>query len=243
MKKLICILLLAIMLLGLAACDKPEVDPGPHVPDSDTVFDPDTFVLYSTVAEVFERENVTIKYPQMEGLFDKSLQEDMNSRLQYFALSVLEAYEDSLGALTLEVDYEVTRSTGNLLSVVFRGLAYVEGAAHPNNIVYTVNIDIQVGIEVVLADMVILGDEFIEIFRAYGKTEFPEADEYVKENDNEYFMKEFRSADSFWLTDTYSYYTEDAMVICFSVPQAIGGYAEFRINYEHLDGVINDWRM
>jgi hypothetical protein len=239
------------MLAGLTACKKdetPEPEPAPRPTVTDDVpavpFDPETYVLYTTVTEVYEKNNIRIPYPQIEGLRDTALQQRLNLTIRDLALEILYSYsQDTHEHLTLEVDYEVTRSTENLMSTVFRGTAFIEGGARPGNIFYTVNVDIQTGAEVALGDIIRLGDEFVEIFRAHGRVqEIPDAEDYIKENNNETLLQMFRNSDMFEDSDIFSYFTDNAVFISFGVPHAIGGYAEFEINYDVLSELIHEWR-
>ncbi|MCL2696830.1 MAG: DUF4163 domain-containing protein [Oscillospiraceae bacterium] len=241
MKKLICILTLIAMLAGLAACKKDE--PVPIEPEPD-VFDWDTFELYTIFTDVYQNNNITIPYPQIDELLDVNLQANINLLIQAWALEILENYEDDYyNYLTLEMDYEVTRTSDNLMSAVFRGTAFAEGDAHPSHILYTVNVDTVVGVEVALVDVVTLNDEFVEIFKAHAVTATPDADSYIKENDNEFLLGKFRSADMFGGSDTFSYYTDDSIVICMAVPHAIGGYAEFELRYDDLGELLHEMRI
>jgi hypothetical protein len=247
MKRILCIFMLTAMLAGLTACNRNEPEPEPEPPE-EFIFDPDTFVLYTTVTSVYESGSIKIEYPQIEDLLDTNMQTRLNEIIRTCALEILYSYDaENQENLSLDIEYEVTRTSGNLMSIVFRGTAFTEGAAHPNHIFYTVNVDVQVGVEVALLDMIVLGDEFVEIFRTRSAAKIPEADEYIKDNDNEFLIQAFRDADNVFdiYSETYSYYTDDSVIICFYVPHAIGGYAEFEIKYSVLAEaeLIHEWRL
>ncbi|MDR2559760.1 MAG: DUF4163 domain-containing protein [Oscillospiraceae bacterium] len=246
MKKILCILVLLAMLASLAACkgSKPEIiEPEPEPP---VEFDPDTFELYTIFTGVHENNNIRIEYPQINELLDRELQARINTIIEAWALEILQTYdyEDTLEHINIDIEYEVTRSSDNLLSIVFRGTAFTENMPHPGHILYTVNVDTVVGVEVALIDMIVLGDEFVQIFREHGTAaRIPEAEEYIKDNDDEYLLGMFRNSDMFDDSGTFSYYTDDAVVISFYVPHVIGGYAEFEINYSDLAEILHEWRL
>jgi hypothetical protein len=241
MKKLICIFMIAAMLFTLTACRRAEPEPEP---EPEPPFDWDNFVLYTTFARTHEENNIRISYPQIDGLRDTEIQSRINSVIQAWALEILEDYdEETRGELALEVEYEVTRTGDSLMSTVFRGTAFIEGMPYVSKIFYTVNVDIVVGVEVALVDMVTLGDEFIAIFREHATTELAEADEYIKANTDEALHAMLRSSDMFGESGVFSYYTDDAVVISFYVPNAIGGHAEFTLSFDILEGLLHEMRL
>lgn len=76
-------------------------------------------IIYTIDEKEFDTEFIKIKYPQIDGLKDKSIQDAVNEQLQ----NALKVYEDEANAIKslLEVNYEITRKSDNIFSVLFRG--------------------------------------------------------------------------------------------------------------------------
>ena len=63
--------------------------------------------------------------------------------------------KDNTDEVTLEINYVIKLKDKNLLSVQYSGMGYSKGAAHPNNLFYTTNINLISGTRIRLADLLI----------------------------------------------------------------------------------------
>lgn len=45
--------------------------------------------------------------------------------------------------ITIDLKYQVTMSTSDLLSVVYTGYSNIKGSTHPNNVIYAITIDLK----------------------------------------------------------------------------------------------------
>jgi len=148
MKKLSALLLGAICTLTLWGCGdkKGEISQTSHT--------------VTQSSQTGTDEDIDIKYPVLP-----EYSATINEMIKQEALRVLDAYEIDVPEeerLSLEIDYEIKLKTDDLISIVFEGLGYIQGTAHPNNFFYTLNIDAKTAKKVRLADRVTVDDSFIQ---------------------------------------------------------------------------------
>lgn len=131
---------------------------------------------YSIVTASFSQDQISIEYPQIKGLGDSAIEKTVNEYIKKDiwnsqVAETIDAYKDIGMDITLSVDmgYEVTLSTGKLLSIAYTGSAYVEGGAHPNNYFYGVTIDLENGKRLKLSDFVPIDEYLIEKLRSSAK--------------------------------------------------------------------------
>jgi hypothetical protein len=101
---------------------------------------------YSIITETFSQDNIKIQYPQIKGLGDDSKEKAINYLIKNDLLKneVEEPFKTyGEGTLTMNLNYQVTLNTPELLSVVYIGNSEVEDAAFPTNEIYTTTIDLK----------------------------------------------------------------------------------------------------
>jgi hypothetical protein len=186
-----------------------------------------------TYLEEDENNQVTIEYPVVIGLSYKRVEDDINTLIEDQARQVLSGYDyEDRGKLTLDITYQIALSTPDTLSINYSGLGYIEGAAHPNKIFYTTNIDIRTGERLHLVDLVTIDDDFVSsfingAFKYAGPLKSEYKDDIFINND----LDDFINADH--NNGIYSYLTEDSLGISLPVAYALGGYALYEIPYEN----------
>jgi len=136
------------------------------------------------------------------------------------------------------------------LSIQYYGLSTIKGAAYPTNQFYTTNIDIKNGKKLKLADIIKIDDNFVKSFRngSYvalepGNSELKAAvNQYINNISNQDLIKYFKQADSRKIEEnpstTYSYLTNDSIVISINVPHAIGDHVEYKIKSTDIQNNI-----
>lgn len=212
--------------------------------------------MYKIGTAVYKKGDVTINYPEISGLGDKSRQDKINKILKDRALYVLNGYSESQGKLTLEIKYTVTLSEKNLLSVKFAGVSSVAGSAHPNNEFYTANIDINNAKLLKLSDFVLINKSLVKAFRSGTYVPWEQdLDDKTKnelksevgrfvggESDNE-LISWFNGSDNIdthiLTSTTFCYLTKDSIGISINVAHAIGDHAEYEIKYSDIKNNIN----
>jgi hypothetical protein len=196
-------------------------------------------------SQVDEKLSYNINYPQIFGLDDINKQIKINEIIEVEALKVLNYYKNSFGSVDVNIDYNVILAS-NVLSVQYTGLGMVSNAVHPNKLFYTTNIDIKQGERIRLGD-IINSDAVAEKFiNGNFKALWPEQAEEIEMDEIkiEKLQDNFGEADSLdnigteKQSDVYSYFTENSLGISIPVPYAIGGHAEFEIDYSDIKNNI-----
>lgn len=207
--------------------------------------------IYEIVSNVYKKQNIIINYPQIINLGDNNRQSTVNQLIKNDVLSYVN--NNIAQDAALELKYSVKLQTSDLLSIKYSGVAMGKGAAHPNNIFYTTNINIKNGTKIRLSDVVKIDENLINAFKKgqyidleakYTKAEEAEIIRYVNSISNNDLIKYFSGADSADIENinqwsTFSYLTKDSIVISVIVPHALGDHAEVSIEYKNIQSNIN----
>jgi hypothetical protein len=185
-----------------------------------------------------------IKFPQIDGLDDFEKQAKINDLIKNEAISVLNYYLETRSDVEIEINYEITLQTSKLLSIQYYGMGTVSGAAHPNKLFYTTNIDLVDEKKLRLSDIVSIDSKFANKF-INGEFTPMWIEQSEKINWNEFIVEElisdFNNADSFEYigserqSDIFCYLTEKALGISIPVSPVIGGHAEFEIEFQCIE--------
>lgn len=190
--------------------------------------------------ESYTDNDIKINYPQIKNLSDSNKQKIVNKIIKNEALKGLNYYSGTNSGLTMEINYDIKLKSANLLSIQYSGIGSVKRVAHPNNLFYTTNIDINKGCRLRLKDIVTIDEHFVEAFKKDKKALNPEHSSLLDSFSDEDLIKDFRRADSLDnigtenQSDTFSYLTKDSLGISISVGHAAGDHAEFEIKYRDI---------
>ena len=253
LKRSICITITMFSILLLASCGQGKAIetngqslPNNVVEKADENIDHSTkqsnseSITYEIRKETYIDKDIKINYPQITNLNDSDKQKMVNDLIKNEALKVLNYYPMVDSGLSLEINYEIKRKSANLLSIQYSGVGYVKDAAHPNNIFYSTNINMDKGIRLRLKDIVKIDKNFIGKFKEASKALKSDYNGILDELSNEDLIKKFSEADSLDnigtenQSDTFSYLTNDSLGISVSVPHALGDHAEFEIKYKDI---------
>ena len=227
MKKLFVLSLCAIYILAMWGCEGTKKEP-PQ--ESSTSAELQTSNVTTTTAQQSEldeapqtnraerSDDITINYPVLAEYSDRvnqAIKEEAHLALNEYDLEFFDPEE----RLTLEIDYEIKRKTDDLISIVFSGLGYIQGTAHPNNFFYTFNIDAKTAEKVRLADRVTIDDKFMQaVYKAARGVPEPELyDAFMNSyEDKEALLEYLASADSLEKglenqLNVFSYFTPTAI--------------------------------
>ena len=129
---------------------------------------------------------------------DKALQDKINKRL-YESISPLLIEEgEGQANSTIWAGYQVQRFDDDILSVTFDVSAYMEGAAHPNNILISANIDLKTGEDYSLDQLFEDGFDYKQDLFEKGNVqlenfEFPLLDEFKGiDEGQEFYLTEYQ---------------------------------------------------
>lgn len=134
--------------------DSAETATEPVVPYADR-FAGENVVTYNIETAVYEEGVVKVEYPQLVGMADEGKQQEINEEIKKAVTENLAA--DNLSSYDLK--YETATKGNGIVSFIFRGVESYINSAHPNNVIKTLNIDLNTGKNVRLksfADMALV---------------------------------------------------------------------------------------
>lgn len=116
-----------------------------------------------------------VSYPVL-----KSEKRDMNVVNSVILARVVDElyFEDAETTIDIKLDYEIKQANDAFISILFTGLYNTYGAAHPNNISFTINFDLNHNKPLSLYDVIILEDNLLE--KVHGAMESQLENEGVK---------------------------------------------------------------
>lgn len=194
------------------------------------------------VTEVFQENNILIRYPQVTDLKDDNLEEEINHKLKDDALKILEYYKVAFEGDAMESNFDVKKSNEDFLSIVYKGSYIWEGAANHANIIYSSNIDLKTGEHVSLTDQ-------WEVEKIASKLKSKEGyeiltdseellllvEETLDEIDKEELVKmlteaDFKNKDIDFFPEIFSFYTDEGeSYITFPLVNSIDDYVVIKI--------------
>ncbi|OMD43203.1 hypothetical protein BSK56_24185 [Paenibacillus borealis] len=201
---------------------------------------------YSIVNESYTDKDISIRYPQVTGIDDSKKEEKINKLLKFEALVPL---DDDLSStegydLSMDIDYEVTWKSENLLSVQYKGFSYSDEAAYPLDLFYTINVDIKYGKKVGLSDVIKLDTRFVHIFREHLAKNIQDdvvKSYFLERTSSEELLKYLNGADSsFEISNfAFSYFTKDSLGISLAALHGTGDHNEFELKYQDVKEFLN----
>jgi len=188
---------------------------------------------YTITSSLFEAEkNVSISFPNIE-IYGSELQEKINNLIWNEVQQMLNIFPE-WNELTLDVQYEIKFSSDSLLSIVYTGVGFVKGSARPTHLFYALNINMETGEKIILDDVVIIDEKFIELLLSDNATHLNSCLELKQ------FVKEIISEEAFLLrlrstANSMFYFTSDSLGISIDgLGGAAGDHAELEVRYEAL---------
>lgn len=256
--KEITILLLLILLISSCGFKSSQT-----ITNSDLNISEKDSLGYEVAEKVFEDIsesgliNVIVKYPQIINLSDKNIMIKVNKQIEESAKHnyIYEEAKEENG-LNLDIEYDVTYATKNIISIKFSGQLYRDPSRfmYVYPILYTINIDLKTG------DMFKLSDLYKETFCNLVNNEifyyvgfngfyeedindtnsnayrFAHADEEVKSSIFNLFCG---SKDWKTLYQQNFYLKEDTLGIIIFFSGGSGTFFEFETSYDNLKEHIN----
>jgi hypothetical protein len=193
---------------------------------------------YSITTATFSQDNIKIQYPQIKGLGDNSKEKTINDLIKNDVLnSQVEAptkyYQDATNTkvkLTLDLKYQVTMNTNELLSVIYTGDVNIEGSAHPTKAIYAITIDLKNATKLKLSDFTIIDTNLAQkikqstavtneaVKNGMDKNDLITA---IQNTDDQTLIKGLKEE---WAYNTF-YVTPNSLVVSVDVDHASGDYA------------------
>lgn len=176
--------------------------------------------------------SVMVRYPQVEGLQDSTIQKNINEQLET-------QFTESRANITVEDGLSVDDSfkaslTKNLLTISMSGYDYFEGAAHGMPLKEFFYIDITTGKFYNFKDLFLAGSDYKTFLDEFIRTKMSEADPEV----TMFFPDTFTG-----ITDAPYFYLNENSIVIYFYPYEIAPYAagfpEFEVTFEELKDFIN----
>lgn len=135
----------------------------------------------------------------------------------------------------VELEGTVTRSDEEIISIKFEGLVNYMTAAHPNHVLFSVNVDKATGERGLFADKYNITEDLYDVFLMYAQAEI----DSVAGEGTVSVEEQLCTKDSFidGISDETTvcvYYSGESIVISYEVPFAVGGHREVEIPLSEL---------
>lgn len=212
-----------------------------EVETSDTVEKED--FTYSVIDETYTEKGITIEFPLLNKANNEAKVDSVNKVIQDSIKTKLDSLrmgEEDMGAFSLDLKYEITGYDNKVLSIVYKGISYFEKTAYPVNIYYTQNITLDEVDTLILKDIFVIDDQFIEAFKSGIYS--PSRDDLnleksginLKETiESQYSNKELMSI--FQKQELNYKLTMHGVILSIEVPHAIGDHLDMEIPYEEVE--------
>lgn len=238
---------------NLPSATSASNSPTPAITDERTTASGSTSGTESSEFQFEDRSYVngaiTIQYPQIVNISDKELQNKLNQIIADSALRDLPIIQNDSTLEEYDITSKVTYSNASLISIIFAGYSYYKQAAHPNQFLYTVTIDVKNEQAITIRDLVKIDDKFVSVMITghyntmmdYEMTSdiISSIRDYLNDLGTEYWILELKHADTSDC-DTASYLTKDALAISVSVPHVMGDHIEILLPYKDLKDFKTD---
>lgn len=183
---------------------------------------------YTIEDEQYNVKNVIIKHPKLK--YSDENKTNIISALVESGGMISTKYYDDQDKLNMNIKYKIKRKNKKIISVVFEGTGYVEGAAYANNHLYSVNVDLKNESLLKLSDFIDINEELAEkIKNATVSDEQKEAFNTLTSQDILNKLSVCDEVDNFKSDQSYSYLTEDSLGIILPVEHALGDYIQVEI--------------
>ncbi len=211
----------------------------------------------SIITKNINVEKIDIEYPVVEGNIDDKILEKINNTI------IATIYLDSINNFTagndvsIFLNYEINYISEDMLSISFYGSIHYPNTAHPNQIVSSVNIDLNTGELIPLSSIVKIDDllnavnkELAEDIK-YSNFDGMKYHQYMyarkhysKELLRSYFSGKFDVDEMFLYRVNNAYYLKNnSLVLSLPLIYAMGGWVKMEIPFEEVnilkDGVNN----
>lgn len=195
----------------------------------------------SITAQIVEKrivqDGINIVYPQVTGLPDMKVQEQVNRAIEDRVNTLIaeqRVWPDTYGMKILEMtqDYEIKVNKNGILSVWFYNYMYPEHAAHGSNMARSITVDLITGKVYSFRDLFQRGTDYIYVLNQMIRQQFKERDIAM--------IKEFNG-----ITVNHQdfYLTPKDLVIYFQMYEYTPrpeGIPEFKIPYRTIINYINE---
>jgi len=192
-----------------------------------------TVISYRVTDRVYNDGRVSLRYPQITGLRNLELQTICNDWIENIVMQDLGQEADT----AYEVRYEVMTSTPEMLSLLIKGYRNTEESPYPQILRYTLNVDVEGGRILTLADFFDPQQLAGKIVAGEGGTVTGDVDkaaaaEYLSALSADTLAEEFRSYDFSEGRSTpggFSYMKSGTLHVLIPALHALGDYLDIAV--------------
>jgi len=185
--------------------------------------------------------NIKITYPQIMQIEYRKT----NQLIEDFVNNLAEyAYGNDYQNLNMKLTYKITCTKYSLLSIVFEGIGNQTSSAYLNNLIFTLNINLESESVISLSDIYYITSESTEIIKKSFSQSFiqKKLEEWgVTKNSESYdkYLDQLKNVspndiEGSLLDKNKFYFSEKSLVTCISIPHTIGDYFETETEYSRL---------
>ncbi|MFA9378733.1 MAG: PdaC/SigV domain-containing protein [Lachnotalea sp.] len=212
-----------------------------ETPTSAQTADTDETSYHITTTSI-NQDNINIEYPQIEGFTDAAQESTINTMLKDDIWNsqvedVYKEYEEDSSEinLSLDIEYQVTCHTDDILSIIYEGSGYIEGGMHPNSIFHSITIDLKNQKRLYLSDFTDINTDLVQQIKQSENVTNVAVKSYEDEGQanevRKVLMSDIQDQDSssmIWSLENGSennfYVTDDSLGICLYISHAAGDY-------------------
>lgn len=110
----------------------------------------------------FQTGDRFIHYPQLTEMENEELQKGINDLIKNDVSQFFQSYEDV--DATLDLEYQVMTKSEDMLSIVYTGYYSLKSGMYPTHLLFSTNIDLNVGERRKLTHWVTIDESFIKEF-------------------------------------------------------------------------------
>lgn len=126
----------------------------------------DSSIAYNIETAVYEEGVVRVEYPQLTSMADGARQQEINEKIRRAVIETVST--DNLSSY--ELKYETVTKGSGIVSFIFRGIENYANSAYPNNVVRTLNVDLNTGKNARLKDFADIAQVVSSLENASGYT-------------------------------------------------------------------------
>ena len=217
-----------ILSLTLSACSNQDNRQTP------VAFTTSPSLNYELLSEQFvdtaNGNHIQIQYPRFIGNTNDFAKE--NHLLTEALADYLQGYGTNVSGLELDINYNVTYASNEIVSIVFGGTSNSTHAAYPISFSFSVNIIMTVPKIAEPSDIVEINEALAQKFMISAKKQNNIA---IREYFQQFTISEAESI--LKQNDVYFYLTDNEIGALITIPHAIGDYVDLRIPKEDIGGV------
>ena len=135
---------------------------------------------------------------------------------------------DEYARYSLHISSSVSFEDDNIISIIFKGNHYEKTAAHPNDVFFSINVDVEKAERIGIIDVYSIDDSVYNAFLEHVQSDRISHEELLSLNifEKEALLKGLALEPE---KEFYSYFTPTSVGISYPVPYALGGHVEAEI--------------